>query len=90
MANTIILFTLNGCNHCVSLKNRLNLSNIPYQDIEITQNKKIWDQVVNQTGHNVLPTIFIKKPDDDNGPVFVPGRDYQNEDEIFEIIKTYL
>lgn len=90
MSNSIILFTLNGCSHCSSLKKRLDLSNIQYQDIEISQNQKIWDQVVKQTGHNVLPTIFVKNSTTDVGPVFVPGRDYQNEDEIFEIIKSYV
>jgi hypothetical protein len=44
--------------------------------------------VVEQTGHNVLPTIFIKKENSEEGPVYIPGRDYQIEDEIVEILKN--
>lgn len=90
MANTIIVFTLDGCGHCSSLKKRLQGISIPYQEIEINQNRGIWNQVVEQTGHNLLPTIFIKKDNDETGPVYVPGRDYENEDEIVEIIKTHV
>lgn len=88
--NTIVIFTLNGCGHCQSLKKRLNEISIPYTEIEIVANEAIWTQVVRQTGHDVIPTVFIKKENDENGPVYVPGRDYQTEDEIVEIIKTYV
>jgi glutaredoxin-related protein len=90
MANSIIIFSLNGCGHCANLKKRLTGLEIPFQDIEINSNREIWNQVVSQTGHNTLPTVFIKKENDENGPVYVPGRDFNGEDEIVEIIKTYL
>ncbi len=88
MSNSIVVFSLNGCSHCKNLKNRLNELNISFIDVEIGQNQKLWDQVVEQTGHNVLPTVFIKKENTDEGPVYVPGRDYQTEDEIVEILKN--
>jgi alkyl hydroperoxide reductase subunit F len=90
MSNKIIVFSLKGCGHCVILKKELNENNIPYTEIEIGENKEIWDQVVEQTGHNSLPTVFVSLNGEEDGPVFVPGRDYQNKDEIVEIIKTYL
>lgn len=86
---TIIIFTLSGCSHCLSLKKRLDEIDIAYFEIEITQNKEIWDKVVEQTGHNVLPTVFIKTENSDDGPVYVPGRDYMSEDHIVEIIKSH-
>lgn len=88
--NTIVIFTLNGCSHCQSLKKRLRDLSIPYTEIEIGANEDIWTQVVRQTGEDVIPTVFIKKENDEDGPVYVPGRDYQDEDEIVEIIKTYV
>lgn len=87
---TIIIFTLNGCSHCKSLKKRLDDIQINYVEIEITNNKDIWDKVVAQTGHNTLPTVFIKSENSDDGPVYVPGKDYTSEDHIVEIIKKYL
>lgn len=89
MSNTVIMFTLDGCDHCLTLKSKLREIDIPFQEIEINQNRTVWEQVVSQTGFNYLPTVFIKNNIDDNGPVFVPGRDYENEDQIIEIIKSY-
>jgi glutaredoxin len=59
MANKIVVFTLNGCGHCVELKTKFKENHIPFQEIEIGSNQKLWDQVVNQTGHNSLPTVFV-------------------------------
>jgi glutaredoxin len=89
MGVTVYIFTMNSCGYCSNLKKNLSEISIPYTEIEISHNKNIWDQVVEQTGHNVLPTVFIKKDDSEDGPVYVPGRDYQTESEIVEIIKNY-
>ena len=50
----------------------------------------IWDIVVKQTGHNSLPTVFVGLNGTDEGPVFVPERDYENRDDLIEKIKNYL
>ena len=62
----------------------------PYSEIEISNNQSIWDQVVEQTGHNLLPTIYITQDDSDEGMVFVPGRDHKNEDEAIQIVEKYI
>jgi glutaredoxin len=90
MNSELIVFSLNGCVHCSNLKLKLNEETIPFTEIEIGSNQKIWDKVVEQTGHNVLPTIFIKNKDSDTGPVFVPGRDFKNPDEVIPKIKKHL
>jgi glutaredoxin len=90
MSKTIVIFTLNGCNHCQSLKKRLHENKIPFDEVEINSNKHLWEQVVQQTGHNVLPTVFIKEGKKDTGLVYVPGRDYSNEEEIYEIIQKHI
>jgi glutaredoxin len=86
----LIVFTLNGCSHCDSLKKRLSISGFPFTEIEVSNNKTIWDQVVEQTGHNLLPTIYITQEDSDEGMVFVPGRDHKNEDEAIQIVEKYI
>lgn len=88
--NEIIIFTLDGCVHCDNLKNEMKSQTIPFTEIEITINQKIWNQVVEQTGHNVLPTIFIKKENTETGPVYVPDRDFKSVDEIIPILKNYI
>jgi len=90
MANNIIVFTLDGCSHCVELKKELNNENIPSTELEIGNNKDIWDVVVKQTGHNSLPTVFIGLNGEDEGPVFVPERDYTSREDLIEKIKNYI
>lgn len=89
MNDAIIVFTLNGCSHCDELKDKLTELSIFFHDIEITSNKKIWDKVVSQTGHNLLPTVFIPDDMEGNGHIYVPGRDFQDKEEIIEIIKLH-
>lgn len=90
MENTVVIFSMTGCLHCKSLKKRLDENTIEYIDIDVDRNPEIWSSVKAQTKLNLVPTIFIKKPNSDDGPVFVPSRDYQTEDELVEIIQKYV
>jgi glutaredoxin 3 len=84
---SIFIFTKNGCPQCRELKQRLNNLSIPFKDIEVTLNRDLWNQVVTQTGYDVLPTVFIKDDNGSSGLVYTPGRDFQDIDEIIEILK---
>jgi glutaredoxin len=88
MSSRLIIFTLDGCDHCLSLKMRLNKLTIPYKEIEITKNPEIWNQLVDATGNEMLPLVFISNENEDEGELFAPETDYQSEDEIVEIIKS--
>jgi glutaredoxin len=88
--NVLVIFTLDGCSHCVDLKKKLDILKIQYVEIEVTKNKQIWDKVVEQTGHNSLPSVYISLDGGDSGPIFVPERDYETQDELIEKIKNYL
>lgn len=84
----LAIFTLNTCALCGELKRRLAEETIPFHDIEITRNRELWEQILSQNGQDVLPTIFIQTDADGNGLVYTPGRDFQDLDEIIEIIKN--
>jgi glutaredoxin len=90
MANKIVVFTLNGCGHCVDLKIKLREQSIPFVEVEINDNKELWNQVVSQTGHNALPTVFVSLEEGDNGPVYVPERDFTDKDILVEELKKYV
>ena len=90
MSVNVILFTMNGCDHCQDLKKELNKLKISFNEIEISNNKKVWDQVVQQTGDNVVPTIYITKENTGEGVVFIPGKDFNNRDEGIDLIKKYI
>ena len=86
----IFVFTMDGCNHCISLKEHLKTKGVKFSEIEINSNREIWSQVVSQTGENILPTVYIRKNGTDNGPVFIPGKDFKSPEELYENIKIYL
>ena len=88
--NRLLIFTLSGCGHCQQFKQRLNTESIPFTEFDVDQNQELWNQVVEQTGNELLPTFFIKKPDSEAGPVFCPEKDFNNEDEAITIIKKYI
>jgi hypothetical protein len=90
MANKLILFTLDGCGACKNLKSRLGKESIPFTEYEVTSNKKLWDQVLEQTKLDYLPTFFIRQEGTNTGPVFCPTRDFHGEEEAINIIKEYM
>ena len=73
-----------------TIKKELNNLNIPYSEIDVDSNKKIWDSVVKQTGHNSLPSVYISIDGGEEGPIFVPERDYKDRDDLIEKIKMYM
>ena len=83
----LAIFTLNGCVFCRDLKQRLTEEGIHFHDIEITRNRKIWEQILKETGDDALPTVFIQTDKEGNGLVYTPGRDFYEIDDIVEIIK---
>ena len=90
MSANIIVFTLDGCRHCVNLKKILNKHKINFSEIEVNANKQIWDKVVAQTGHNLLPTVYITTENSDEGIVFIPDVDYKTLGELVNNIKKHI
>lgn len=90
MSYTVYVFTMGGCGHCKNLKNALTEKSLPFTEIEVSNNKKLWDQVVNQTKIDFVPTIFIKRGDSGTGPVFCPDRDFKSHEDAVEIVEKYL
>lgn len=85
--NPVAIFTLNGCALCQELKRRLKEDKVHFHDIEITKNPDIWETIKEQTGEDILPTVFIQTDSQGNGLVYTPGRDFDSINEIIEIIK---
>ena len=85
----LLIFTLDGCYHCSSLKKRLDDINITYKEVEVGQNPEIWGEIVKLVKYEFLPTILVSPENSENGHIYVPSVNYQTEDEIVEIIKNY-
>ena len=66
MSKRLIIFTLNGCGFCQSVKQKLKNESISFTEYEINQFPDLWDQVVSQTNSEYLPTFFIREDSNDN------------------------
>lgn len=88
MKKEITIFTLIGCSHCMLLKTNLDHLSIPYKEIEVTKNPKIWEEILQQTKQDRLPTVFISEEDKDEGKIYIPEIDFQTIDEMVGIIKS--
>jgi len=84
----VIVYTLEGCQHCLDLKNRLNKLSIPYIEREISKNRSEWESVVTQTKKDLLPSVYVGEDDVGNGVYYIPERDFQDLDSVVELIKN--
>ena len=79
----ITIYTNNNCGYCKQLKDELNKNNIEFKE-KLTQDFTVeWQDVVNLTGLPTTPTIKYKEE------YFVPGRDYQNPQQLMNILETF-
>lgn len=88
MSKKLVILTMMGCPYCKNLKKTLDELNIEYTDVDVDSNPKIWNQVVEQTQQQVLPMVYVTDGESNEGRIYIPGTDYEEEDEIIEIIKT--
>ena len=80
---TITIYTNSNCGYCKQLKDELNKNNIEFKE-KLTQDFTVeWQDVVNLTGLPTTPTIKYKEE------YFVPGRDYQNPQQLMNILETF-
>lgn len=92
----IIIFTLDGCPACDELKRTLKQNGLEYIDIEINEYPNVWEEVVNVTKEDSVPTILLKQTVDDNmnteekkSNIYVAGVDFNNINEAIKIIENY-
>lgn len=85
----LTIFTVPFCSYCNRLKKSLDELNIPYLDFDVIENREDWLKIVEKIGIDILPTTYIKETGSEDGMFYIPGKDYQTDVEIVEIIKTY-
>lgn len=56
----VIMYTTNTCTFCQRAKQLLERKNIPYQEIDVTNDDVLRDKMVAESGRRTVPQIFIK------------------------------
>ena len=78
----ITIYTNSTCGYCKQLKDELTKNNIEFKEKLTSEFTVEWQDVVNLTGLPTTPTIKYKEE------YFVPGRDYQNPQQLINILKN--
>ena len=81
--NKIEIYTSETCSYCNQIKEELTNKNIDFEDKLITNFDKEWQEIFNLTGMPTVPTIKY------NNEYFVPGRDFQNPQQIVDMLKAF-
>jgi glutaredoxin 3 len=55
----VSVYTTNYCGFCVAAKNLLQAKDIPYQEIDVSNNTTLRQELVQRTGRRTVPQIFI-------------------------------
>ena len=77
----IEIYTNKTCPYCKQVKESFKEKNIEFIDKDTSVFTEEYQQIVNLTGIPTIPTIKYKEE------CFVPGRDFQNPDNLINIIK---
>jgi glutaredoxin 3 len=55
----VVVYTTNYCGFCVAAKSLLTTKGIPFQEIDVTQDQALRQEVVRRSGRRTVPQIFI-------------------------------
>ena len=81
--NKTIIYTSGTCGYCNTLKEELNKNGFGYEEKIKSEFEDEWEKVYNFTGLPTVPTVVY------NNEYFVPGRDFQNPQQLINIISSY-
>ena len=76
----ILLYTKDTCKYCILAKELLDKNAIPYEVIELGNNRDLHQKMADQTGQNTVPYVYV------NGE-FIGG--YKSLQELEESGKLY-
>ena len=79
----IIIYTNEQCSYCKQIKVELNKNNIEFKEKLTKDWMEKWQEIVNLTGMAMVPTVEY------NDEFFIPGRDFQNAQQLINILETF-
>jgi len=86
----IYVFTWPKCKGCNTLKGMLSEQLIPFIEINTlaAENKKLWNDIKNQTGSEAVPMVLIQEDNTNEGFAYIGNKDWFTIEELIEIIKN--
>jgi glutaredoxin len=92
MATHVVVYTMQGCPHCVDFKEMLQKEGIDFVDRDIEENDEEYQVFVEVTKNDYVPALLIIEEGDESYKSFLyaPERDYNELTEALDIIKKHL
>ena len=93
MDKVVILFTMEGCPFCSSMKDMLKESNINFYERDIHEHEDEYDLFVEVTENEMIPAFMIIESGENKEPItslYAPERDFNSLEEGVNIIKNKL
>ena len=81
--NTIRIYTNKTCNYCKTIKEELEKKGILFINMDTSEHRAAWEDIINLTGIPSVPTIEC------GDDFLVPGRDFTNPAHLINIIENY-
>ena len=86
----VIIYSQEGCSHCVELKNLLEQNGIPYIASDIDNKKEDWKVISESTKSEYVPQVLVVDPSDESARILAPDRDFDDVSECLQHIMTEL
>mgnify|MGYP003142575887 CR=1 FL=1 len=77
------IYTNENCGYCKTMKDKFNEKEVKFIEKERSKNISEWNEVSRLTGLPTFPTLEF------NGGYYIPGRDFNNPDQIVDYIKEW-
>jgi len=92
MATHVVVYTMQGCPHCVDFKEMLQKEGIDFVDRDIEENDEEYQVFVEVTKNDYVPALLIIEEGGESYKSFLyaPERDYNELTEALDIIKKHL
>ena len=83
MAKKVTIYISKNCGYCTTIKEKFDEKEVKFTEKEISEHNGEWNEVSRLTGLPTTPTIKF------NSNYYIPGRDFQNPDQIVDYIKDW-
>jgi glutaredoxin len=92
MNKIAVVFTMKGCPFCVELKEMLEKEGIPFIGRDIHEHEEEYNLFVEVTENEFVPAFMLIESPEENPEtkLFAPDRDFNDINEGFEIIKSFI
>ena len=93
MSKIVFLYSMDGCPHCKDIKDKLNENDILYEERNIKDHKKEYEQFVKATSNEYLPAMTFVEINEGEEPkiqLLAPDDSFETIDEAVIKVKEFI